>query len=353
MTDHGETDDPFSLLSEMAETQNRQQKEKEAQCIAFLESNGPPTPDSIRNRMNSLVGEARQRVLSRHEFWTEWRLRRGLRSLFHAAHKASIDISRHDASLGELASSEHFEHEVERSLEFASQKDAVAYCALVFGVRDTLKEICEVRRDIEDEIEELWSGVFDKDISEFFRQLRNNLLHGRVVIPQWQISYDHEAQHRTGAMMYHAGSLIQSGKWNDRSQGFIDSFGEEKVQLSTIVRMHYRLLDESIRKVNDVFARNVSLSEKDFFDIEDSHKRNGRRQWARIMVGQLKSGENPCDYLHKFFDPEALRAIQRRPAHSKEQVDFIMALKAAEIDWDEDLQSTMYRMFGVECGPDT
>ena len=229
MPDHRETDDPFSLLSDMAASQYRQQKEKEAQCISFLKSNGPPTPDSIRTTMNSLVGEARQRVLSHHGFWTEWRLRRGLRSLFHAAHKASIDICRHDASLAELASSQYFEHEVEHSLEFASQKDAVAYCALVFGVRDTLKEICKVRRDIEDKIAELRSSVFEKDISEFFRELRNNLLHGRVVIPQWEISYDHKTQHRTGAMLYPANSLIQSGKWNDRSLGFINSFGEEKV----------------------------------------------------------------------------------------------------------------------------
>ena len=186
----------------------------------------------------------------------------------------------------------------------------------------------------------------------FCESFRNNLLHGRVIIPQWEISYGFEQQDSMGSMMYYIDNLIQSGKWNDRSRNFVLTLHVEKVQLSGIIRKHFRLLNDLIREINNVFARNVTPSEKDFVDIEDSHKRQGRRQWAKIMVGQIASGKNPYDYLHRFFDPETLREILRRPPHSKEQVDFIMALKAAEIDWDDDLRSMMYRMFRVTRASD-
>ena len=339
--------EPLSSFRKMVEMQNRQQQRRVEQCVSFLNRRQLPTPDSIRNTINSLVGETRQHVLRHHVFWKEWTLRQGLMSLVHASHQASIDICRHDAALGELARSENFQEEVDHTIGHAAQKDAVAYCTLVFGIRDTLEEIRKLRVDVADEICELKNCLFDSEISEFLRELRNNLLHGRVVILHWEISYSFESQNSTGSMMYHVGDLIQSGKWNDRSRNFISTLHGEKVQLSTIVRKHFKLLNDLIREVNNVFAKNVILSEKDFFDIEDSHKRQGRRQWAKIIVRQMASGKNPYDYLHRFFDPETLREILRRPPHSKEQVDFIMALKAAEVDWDDELRCMMCRMFGV------
>ena len=63
-------------------------------------------------------------------------------------------------------------------------------------------------------------------------------------------------------------------------------------------------------------------------------------------------GNNPYEFLHRFFDPETLREILRRPSNSKEQVDFIMALKAAEIDWDDELRDMMCRIFGVAGNSD-
>ena len=148
-------------------------------------------------------------------------------------------------------------------------------------------------------------------------------------------------------MMYHVRDLMKFGKWNDESQNFISTCQGEKVQLSAIVREHFRLLNHSIREVNGILSKNVAPAEKDYFDIEDSHKRQGRSQWAKILVGQMATGKNPYDYLHKFFDPETLREILRHPPHNQEQVDFIMALKAAEIDWDDELRNMMYRSFGV------
>lgn len=337
----------MSWFHDIVENKRKEQQYRVDKCISCLNKHQIPTPDSIRGIINSLVGEARQQVLRHHMFWKEWTLREGLSSLLHASHQASIDICRHDAALGELACSESFQKEVDRTVGYAAQKDVVAYCALAFGIRDILKEIIELRPDIKVKVSELRNALFDADISEFLRELRNHLLHGRVVIPQWEVSYGLESPNNTGSMIYHVGNLMQSVKWNDESRKYVSNNYKEKIQLSIVIRHHFKLLNETVREIQNIFPNNVSTSEQDYFDIEDAHKRETRRQWAKITVSQVAGGKNPYDYLHIFFDPETQREILRYPLHSKEQVDFIMALKAAEIDWDDELRSTMYQIFRV------
>lgn len=72
-----------------------------------------------------------------------------------------------------------------------------------------------------------------------------------------------------------------------------------------------------------------------------------RTQWTRILLGQLPKGKSPYEYLHRFFDSDTLREILRHARNSKDQVDFMMTLKSTEIDWDDDLPETIYRLFGV------
>lgn len=353
MPDNDKSNDDFALFRDLVQRQERQNQETLDQCISFLKEHNIPTHQNIRNAINSLIGEKRQQALSHHVFWKEWELRKGLMSLINSSHQASMDICRHDAILGELARSQKFPEVVDYTVGYATQKDTIAYCAIVGGIRDTLCEILKLRADIASQIEEQKSAVFDTDISEFVRQLRNNLLHGRVVIPQSEISYNVESNFGRGSMMYQVDSLMRSGKWSERSRNFVSGLREEKVQLSTIVRMHFRLLDKSIRKIGDAFARHATPSEKDFFEIEDEHKRRGGRLWAGLMIGQIGRGMNPYDYLHKYFEPEILREILRRPPHSKEQVDFMITLKAAEIDVDDELRSRLYRIFGVTSDSDS
>ena len=345
-----ETSESLLFFRKIVEAQDKQQQYCVDKCVSALKGGQLPTPEPIRNAINSLVGEKRRQALRHHPFWTEWKLRQGMASLVHACHQASIDICRHDAALGELPRSENFHEIVDHAVVHAAQKDVVAYCALAIGVRDTLEEIRKMRvHDIAEDIAELKKGLFDRDISVFIRKLRNNILHGQVIVPQWEVLYRREEEDSTGSMGYCIEDLMQSGRWNDRSRNFVSSLRGENMRLSAIVRKHFRLLNDLFREVNHVFAKNISPSERDFYDIEDGYKREGRRQWAKVMVGQMASGKDPYDYLHRFFDSETVREILRRPPHSKEQVDFIMALKAAEIDWDDDLRAMMYDIFEVTC----
>ena len=341
--------DPMVFLKEVVDSQRRRKERISEAVIPWLKSKKIPTSKDVRCQINSTMGEHRQYLLRHHAYWGEWQLRLGFESLTEAAHQAYVDICRHDAALGSLAKRRDFQDNVDHTVGYAAQKDVVAYCSLVIGVRDTLCELAKVRADLELEIDETKTEVFDSEISQFIRELRNNLLHGRVVVPQWSIRF--EGQTSSGSMRYTAKELLavellQPGCWEE-SKAYLLSIGDETRALSAIVGEHFELLRELAQKIRDLFARNVTDAERDFFEIEDSYRRIGRRQWTSIFVRQGRKDKNPYEYLHRFFDPETVRAIRRLPQHSKEQVDFMIAMKTVEVDFDDELRTLLYEIFDV------
>ena len=343
---HGNSD-PIPFLKKIAYQQQQRQNDIDRSVIPVLESGEIPTPDDVRKAINSCIGDNRKNLLRNHVYWKERQLRLGLESLISAAHQAYVDICRHDAALGALASGKEFQEHVDHSIGYTAQKDMVAYCALADGVSEILCKIKKLRCDIKDKIQMIEEDTLNNHISEFIRLLRNNLLHGEVVVPQWNITYESQRQTSVGTMTYTAKELMTIGNWNKKSEKYISSFDGEKISLSEVVRDHFGCLNQLNRKMTDLFARNITETEKDFFGIEDSHKRERRGQWMKILISQIGKGKDPYEHLHRFFDPETVREILRLPRHSREQVDFIISLKMSEIDCDDELRNLLYDKFGV------
>ena len=312
-----------------------------------LKSGVLPTSDDVRAAINSLVGSRRQELLRYHKFWPELTLRRGLDSLLRSAHQASVDVSRHDAVLGALADSTEYQYKTNHAVGHVAQKDIIAYCALALGIRDTLKDIQRLRRDIAVNLSEIEDQLFSTDISEFVRKLRNNLLHGRVLVPQWNVSYHEENHIATGSMRYSVHDLKTTGKWNKQSQRFMQSATNEHLHLSTVLRDHFVLVNQLKLRLDALFARHVTQTEWDYWEIEDSHKRVLRNKWTKVLISQVWDQKDPYSQLHRFFKPEVHREILRYPRHSKEQVDFMITLKSSEMDCDDELRQTLYRVFSV------
>ncbi len=348
MSRNGDDAECVSFFRQWSAHNARHEERIEQHVKPHLEAGTLPTPDSIREAINSLAGDRRQKFLRYHSFSREHTLREGLRSVVYAAHQACIDVCRHDAALGALAASADFQDKVDFAIGYAVQKDVVAYCALAIGVKDSLKEIRTLRSDIKDQISDIENRVYCEDISAFVRKLRNNLLHGRVAVPLWSVSLGTGNRTSVGSMRYSIEDLTALGHWDEPSRRHMRSSAiDGHLNLSAVVRDHFALLNDLKSRLDALFAKNVSRSEADYWHIEDSHKRNLRRTWAKILVGQAEKGKDPYDYLHRFFEPEAVREILRHPRHSKEQVDFMIGLKSGELDWDNELRRMMYRVFGV------
>jgi len=128
----------FKRYSDM----ERQQKDVEnRKVISYLKRGDIPTGDEIRNIIHWRIGPERTSLMRYHIYWKQHRLKEGLKALYSAAHQTYIDICRHAAALGALSSSNGFEAHVDHALGHAAQKDMMAYCALVVGLRQILGNI--------------------------------------------------------------------------------------------------------------------------------------------------------------------------------------------------------------------
>ena len=292
--------DSWSLFKELVHSQEKRDKKIDNTVKSFLKSKKIPTPDDVRKAINSCGGDRRQELLRHHIYWKERQLRLGLESLIRAAHQAHVDICRHDAALGSLARARDFQDHADHTVGYAAQKDMVAYCSLVFGVLDTLRRIERARPDIKDEIRCVSDEWFDHDVTVFVKDLRKNLSHGSVVIPRWQISISYESQSSLGSMTYLKEELLEFGDWARRSKIYISNANGDRINLANIIGEHFNLLNDFDRKIQDLFARNVTEAERDFFEIEDSHKRTAISQQVKIWIGQGGRGKDPYEYLHRF-----------------------------------------------------
>lgn len=333
----------MALFNKLIETQEQQKREICERVIPHLKKGIVPTPDSVREDINR-AGNRRSEILRNHAYWKEQQLKLGLESLVRAAHQAYVDICRHNAALGSLTKARDFKSHVDYTVGYAMQKDVMAYCSLSSGVVGTLRRI--ERSDIRDQISCALDKYSSSNVTKFIKNLRNNLSHGSVVIPKWLISFGDPRKH-VGSMMYPKEELLGFGEWGSDSKQYVSNAEGDHVDLALAIGEHFDLLNELERTLQDLFARNVLPEEEDFYDIEDSYKRIQGSQWAHLLIDQFGKNKDPYDYLHKFFDPNTVREILRRPKHSKEQVDFIIGLKGAEYDWDDDLRSMLYRYFGV------
>ncbi len=69
---------------------------------------------------------------------------------------------------------------------------------------------------------------------------------------------------------------------------------------------------------------------------------------CEALAKSQTEGKTPYGEIYRSFEPEVVRDILRYPRHSKEPVDFIVALKSVEVDCDEELRQMLYPLFGIE-----
>ena len=192
-------------LNDVLKMQQEEEKRKIERIISVLKNHEIPTPADIRRDIRGFVGR-RNELMRYHVFWEEHRLRLGMQSLVRAAHQAHVDICRHDAALGSLARADEF---VDYTVGYTVQKDVIAYCFLAIGLKDTLRRIKKRRPDITAEIENIENAYYDQDVTVVVKNLRNNLAHGSVVIPEWQITNDHMGH--IGSMVYPKQEILDLG----------------------------------------------------------------------------------------------------------------------------------------------
>jgi hypothetical protein len=317
------------------------------QAIGHFKSGQLPTPEDIARSLTWRVGEDRNRIMRHHPYWKEHRLRLGFDALIAAALAAHLDLCRSDAALTAFADSrEPFEDHIEHTVENPAQKEVMAFCAAYFGTKDTLYRIKGARPDLAAQIDEVRLKTTGDVQFKFILDLRRNLSHGSVTVPGWAVTSDFRTA--VGAMYFEVAELLAFGSWSADVGTFLEGVPEGRFGISEVTAHCAKGLAQLRRELRGVFQRHPTLAESDFFRLQDLHRRLGSRQWMKVILQpRAAKGADPYPLLHRFFSPEEVRQIMRLPMHSADQVDYIIALRAAKTDCDDDLRRTLMKLFKV------
>lgn len=326
--------------------QMEDQKKARVRTAAIELSKGQfPTPFFVRDVIGELVGDEKEELLSKHAFYQELCMREGFTALFATAHSAFVEICRHEAAISRIAetSERTLSTHLALAVEEPIQKDVMAYTAAAKGIIDVIRRLRKRRNDIEGAVAALVAEHFMDGATAFVKDLRNNLAHGSVVLPGWNITTTPEGT--LGAMRFVRNDLLRRGKWSPLARDFMDA--EENIDVGKTIGTHFEKLKRFNGAVIDFLARNVREDERDYYDIVDTQNRWAAQQWFKILVRQVGNNKNPYDFLHRFFSPKEVRLILRLPNHSKEQAELVISLKGSESACDDDLRQAVYDIFKV------
>lgn len=297
-------------ISRAAEFWQKSQEDFKRQCKEaqeWLRQNSAKnsTPAWIED-LNRRGGTAHSYIIrSGHAFWGEHQLRESLRSLFHFAEQAYMDMCRHEETIaayeiGRRGSSRDFSPDHPALL---AQKEFLTYCASVVGFKETLKEIrCIFKKDQRDacteKIDRTRDACFKSQVGLLIELLRNGLVHARLPSPVWSIATrastgekkaklaslfllrDDLVMLREGHLRWCKKERRDRGKkasqsWETAFQYFDEVSKDEDglgrtISLTDLVAEHFQRLNACYNSVLSIFDARVSDCEKDFQSLLDS-----------------------------------------------------------------------------------
>jgi len=304
-----------------------------------------PTPEIV---VRTIVWRVDRHVLMRdHIYAREDKLRSGLDALISAALAANLDLGRAEAALTAFAQSrDGFEDHIGQTVENPAQKEVMAFCTAYVGTVDTLRRFKERRADIWHDIDTLRKATTDDIIYRFIFELRRNLSHGSVVVPYWNVRTDESGT--SGSIHFSASELLAFGSWGAEVKGYLSTLPDDSFSIAQITARCAQGLAKFRRELNILFARNRTDAERDYHAINDLSRRLVGAQFNKLVLKQIAAqGVDPFAHLHRFFSPQETRRILEYPAHSVEQVEYVIRLREAQTAVDPELRSLLYELFKV------
>ncbi len=338
------TDEKYKdLWFHLAEKQAAQKEADYQKAIAFLKTNQVPTPPEIIRiiHQSKLTDKF---ILQNHVFWEEYKIREGLDTLLEVGQSAFTGIRSHTAALLALKERhENFTDNVDRIVTIPLQKDLIAYCTAALGYSAAVLKLKSRRPDIKAKIEQTVAYNFSDEVSAFLKKLRNKLAHGDVTTASWTILQDKSGQ--KAEMVFHAEELLTFSEWGTKAEKFIKSARKGRIDVAETIEQYNKGWLRCARGIHRLIVENALPEENDYFNIKDSYSMQGKALMAGLLLAQVGTNLNPYHHLDKYFKPEEIREILRKPMYSKEQIDFMIGLKAAEIHIDDNLRTAIYKRF--------
>jgi hypothetical protein len=244
-----------------------------------------------------------------------------------------------------------FDEEKRASALSRATKEIYTYSCAASSLVQAYRHFISGSADITDRYEKLKSEIlFGKDVIVFFSELRraNNHLHILVASPHYTISTDFRLGTRevTSGISFDRDLIMSNAEWNSSVKSFVAS--RKSLDVISLMDEHFKL----VSRFNEViFVRTGVYSDKGYRDIErilSARKTMSyRTSLAIILQVAVPKKLNPYEYLHKWFSESELKRIYSFPDHTKEQLEYMIALRDQFGFCDRHTRQELYKLFSI------
>lgn len=326
----------------------KQQDEHRARRRAELASLVAVTPvtEVVLNEIASLGPADREAVLRHHPGHKLERKLQSLWSMLRVFNRAHVDLVVQLDRFHAFSLTEEMHLPIGRlrleEIELAVNKELVAFSAAAGALVDFSRRL----RDsiIVPEVQEQLATIFDEEEHRFVTALRNLICHQEFPDISWQINF---AGDRETDFVMPAEGLRYHGELPRKARVFLDR-GGNGIHVRALANSYVARVQKFYDWYRTALEANAPDELRDYRQILRACMANASRATYRLIFQQLLTKKvNPYDQLHKYLLPHQLEAALKLPRHSKEQVDFIIAIADDHGACDDHLRSQVYQLFEV------
>jgi hypothetical protein len=222
-----------------------------------------------------------------------------------------------------------------------------AASSLVQAYRHLALTSSDVSKKYDDLKVELLSGA---DAIAFFAELRvaNNHLHILVASPHYSVTSNFQSGKRevTSGISFDRDLILSNSEWKARVRQFVAS--RKNLDVISLMEEHFKLASS----FHDLFPARLGIhTDKGFRDIErvlSARKTMSyRTSLAVILQIAVPQKLNPYEYLPRWFSPDELKRIYAFRDGTKEQLEYMIALRDPFGFCDRHTRQELYKLFSV------
>lgn len=238
-------------------------------------------------------------------------------------------------------------HSLSSTME-AATKEVYTFSCAAYSLVQAYRHLKSVAPQYDSQLEQLITEIFSNEtVAAFVMGLRVNYNHNRLfkANPTYTVTTG-ETRTVESNLKFDKQLLLQNREWKSAARAFLEK--QDNLNVINIVNSYFKLA----QNLHQQFQHRLGLQKdelfRDYVRLQQARKTIGDQVWLGILLQSVsKRNIDPYMYLDRYFTAEELTKIMCFDVHSKQQVDFMIALKDPLVLCSSDTRSTLYKTFGV------
>ena len=228
-------------------------------------------------------------------------------------------------------------------------KEVYTYSCAVTSLVQAYRHMVSGNDDFKRKYDALRAEIFSgSKIVRFFSDLRNNNNHIHILTasPHYTITTRFEGKREVKSGISFNRDLILNGDWSKESKEFVTE--RDSLEVVELLDEHYKLASQFKSIVLFRTGIQFDIGYRDLARILHARKTVAARAWLGVVLqSAVPKKLNPYEYLSHWFTESELKNIYSFNDHTREQLEYMIALRDPFGFCDHHTRKELYKLFSV------